>query len=301
MDSFKNFVIWEKATRDTIDVKRCYVDITGDLVTGILFSQIIYWFLPNRRNQLKVKIQKQGRYWLCKERKDWWDECRITEYQFDRAIKVLCNKKLTIKKTFKFNGTPKVHITINFEVLREALKDYYKTKKDLLSDEMGLSNLLSSVSVEETHAEPKKSYLSELRGMRLDLFNMVKDKYNEKGIKHPVKIVNSDVKLKEYLFEHFWNLYKRKKRKPYVLRKFKALKFSEINQVFKHVEKYVATVEYRLGAHNYLADKAFQDEIAEDDKKKEKVAKNNDSLFDRTIVNKDKDTDDYYEQFKKKK
>lgn len=298
MEGFKSFVVWERSTRDTIDVKRCYIDITGDLVTGILFSQIIYWFLPNRRNKLKVKIQKQGRYWLCKGREDWWDECRITEYQFDRAIKVLCKKGLTLKKTFKFNGTPKVHITINFEVLRDALKEYYKTQKNLLSDEMGLSNLLDSVGTKETVAVIKKEYLSELRGMKLDLYNMVKGKFKEQKLKHDSEAVSSDIKLKEYLFEHFWNLYKRKKRKPFAFRCFKALTFSEINQAFNHVEKYVATVEYRLGAHNYIRDKAFQDEITEDDLKKEKVVKNNDSLFDRTIVNKDKDTQDYYAQFK---
>ena len=44
----QEFIAWEQVSRDTIDVKRCYVDIAGDLVAGILLSQIVYWHLPDK-------------------------------------------------------------------------------------------------------------------------------------------------------------------------------------------------------------------------------------------------------------
>ena len=47
----QEFIAWEQVSRDTIDVKRCYVDIAGDLVAGILLSQIVYWHLPGERQQ----------------------------------------------------------------------------------------------------------------------------------------------------------------------------------------------------------------------------------------------------------
>ena len=72
MQDFKKFVIWEKITRDSIDVKKCYIDIAGgDVVTGILLSQILFWFLPNSKNQSKIRIFRDGRPWIKKERGEW--------------------------------------------------------------------------------------------------------------------------------------------------------------------------------------------------------------------------------------
>ena len=37
-----SFLTWEVRSRDTLEVKRCYVDVAGgDLIAGILLSQII--------------------------------------------------------------------------------------------------------------------------------------------------------------------------------------------------------------------------------------------------------------------
>jgi len=45
---FNEFLSWELTTRDTIDFKKIYVDIAGDLIAGLLLSQIIYWHLPSK-------------------------------------------------------------------------------------------------------------------------------------------------------------------------------------------------------------------------------------------------------------
>ena len=45
-DASRRFLEWERRSRDTIDVKRCYVDVAGGLVAGVLLSQVVYWFLP---------------------------------------------------------------------------------------------------------------------------------------------------------------------------------------------------------------------------------------------------------------
>jgi hypothetical protein len=45
----EEFLLWEKASKDTIDVKRVYIDIAGDVVGGIILSQIIYWHLPSKK------------------------------------------------------------------------------------------------------------------------------------------------------------------------------------------------------------------------------------------------------------
>lgn len=130
--TFNDFILWEQASRDTIDFKKCYVDVTatadkgnveqrGDLIAGLLLSQIIFWFLPDKDGASKIRIIKDGRKWIAKSRHDWWQECRISPKQYDRAIKILEDRGLVTARLFKFNGNPTSHITINWNVFVEKL------------------------------------------------------------------------------------------------------------------------------------------------------------------------------------
>ena len=115
-DYYKEKVVRiERNSRDTIDVKRIYVEAAGDLVTGVLLSQIIYWFLPNDKGQEKLRIEKEGRLWLAKKREDWWQECCISPKQFDRAIQILRDKGFVKTQIFKFIGNPTSHITLDWQ------------------------------------------------------------------------------------------------------------------------------------------------------------------------------------------
>ncbi|HYW21198.1 MAG TPA: hypothetical protein VE956_18245 [Nodularia sp. (in: cyanobacteria)] len=116
---FKNqatFLTWEARSRDTLEVKRCYVDVAGgDLIAGILLSQIIYWHLPDHEGQSRLRIERDGYKWLAKKRDDWWKECRITPRQFDLATKLLQSKNLIKTATYKFGNSPIKHIRIDWE------------------------------------------------------------------------------------------------------------------------------------------------------------------------------------------
>ena len=116
MQNIDEFYAWERTSRDTIDLKRCYVDIAGDLVSGLLLSQIIYWFLPGDKGN-KLRVEKEGRFWLAKGRTDWWEECRISPKQFDRAVKILQDLGLIETKRFRFHGSPTVHIWLDPDML----------------------------------------------------------------------------------------------------------------------------------------------------------------------------------------
>lgn len=118
------FLQWEQASRDTIDVKRAYIDLAGDLVTGILLSQIVYWFLPaDEAEASKLRVERENRLWLAKLRSDWWNECRISPKQFDRSIAILRDKGLVETKRFQFRGaTPTLHIWLNIPSLVQGVK-----------------------------------------------------------------------------------------------------------------------------------------------------------------------------------
>ncbi|MED1790637.1 hypothetical protein P4V47_24755 [Brevibacillus laterosporus] len=118
-----NFLAWEQATRDCIDVKKIYVDMADDLVAGVLLSQIVYWFLPNKEGKTKLRVKKDDVLWLAKGRDEWWNECRIKPRQFDTSFKKLEDKKLVEKKTFKFNGDPTIHIRILWDNFLPRLQE----------------------------------------------------------------------------------------------------------------------------------------------------------------------------------
>ncbi|MBD2532935.1 hypothetical protein H6G97_26500 [Nostoc flagelliforme FACHB-838] len=131
---FKNqasFLAWESRSRDTIEVKRCYVDVAGgDLIAGILLSQIIYWHLPDHEGQSRLRIERDGYKWLAKKRDDWWKECRITPRQFDLATKLLQSKNLIKTATYKFGNSPIKHIRIDWENFLNELQAVVQSPPD---------------------------------------------------------------------------------------------------------------------------------------------------------------------------
>lgn len=113
INTIEEFYRWERDSRDTIDVKRSYIDMAGDLVAGVLLSQIVFWHLPSNTGVSKLKVELDGYLWLVKAKHEWWDECRISPKQFDRAIKALKERGLVQTSVHKFGGNPTTHIRID--------------------------------------------------------------------------------------------------------------------------------------------------------------------------------------------
>jgi len=120
-DGFREFSVWEKVSRDTVDFKRIYVDMAGDLVAGLMLSQLVYWYLlPDQKGKSRLRVYRDGYWWVAKNRCDWWDEIRITPKQADRATKVLVDAGLVVKKNSMFNGKRTPHLRIKWDTFREA-------------------------------------------------------------------------------------------------------------------------------------------------------------------------------------
>lgn len=135
MKTFRDFIAWEKASQDTVDVKLIYIDMVEDLVAGILLSQIVYWYLPNKNGESKLRVKKEGQYWIAKKREDWWDEIRISPKQFDRASEILVCKGIIEKKKFKFAGDPVVHIRLLFPTFLGLLESVTNSNVQKLTGE----------------------------------------------------------------------------------------------------------------------------------------------------------------------
>lgn len=114
-DLIAQFINWEQVSCDAIDFKKIYVDIAGDLIAGLVLSQIIYWHLPGPNGITKLSVSHDGELWIAKKREDWWDEVRVGPRQMDRAIDILKEKELVVTGLFKFNNTPILHVRINWD------------------------------------------------------------------------------------------------------------------------------------------------------------------------------------------
>jgi len=112
MNNFDEFLLWERTTRDSIDFKKIYVDIAGDLVAGLMLSQIVFWYLPDKNGNSKMRVRKDGYDWIAKSNAEWYDEIRITEWQAPRALNILEEKGIIEKRLYKFNGAPTIHIRL---------------------------------------------------------------------------------------------------------------------------------------------------------------------------------------------
>ncbi len=112
MNNFDEFLLWERTTRDSIDFKKIYVDIAGDVVAGLMLSQIVFWYLPDKNGNSKMRVRKDGYDWIAKSNTEWYDEIRITEWQAPRALNILEERGIIEKKLYKFNGAPTIHIRL---------------------------------------------------------------------------------------------------------------------------------------------------------------------------------------------
>lgn len=123
-DEFEQFLLWERSSRDTIEVKRAYIDMAGDLVAGIVLSQIVYWHLPSRDGRTRLRVKRDGHLWLAKGRADWWDECRVSPKQADRALALLAERGLVEVRLFRFAGAPTKHVRIVPEAFLRGWADH---------------------------------------------------------------------------------------------------------------------------------------------------------------------------------
>lgn len=100
------------------------IDIAGDLIAGMLLDRIMYWFSVGENGKRRVRVVRDGYYWLTKQRTDWYDELRISPKQYDRASKILAKKGLIHTAKYRFNGVIQIHLRPDYEVYSKLLEEW---------------------------------------------------------------------------------------------------------------------------------------------------------------------------------
>lgn len=162
ISAIQSFLFWEKSSRDTIDLKKIYIDIAECLTGGVLLSQIIYWYIPGRNGESKLKVQHEGHMWIAKTRDEWWEECRLSSVEFDHAVKILIKKNIIIKKIFKYNSNPTVHLRINWEAFLQILSEFEENSKNDFDIEENAISILRKSEKPITETTYRESILNRI-------------------------------------------------------------------------------------------------------------------------------------------
>ena len=184
LKTVNDFISWQLSSR-TVAFRMVYVDITQDFMAGLLLSQILYWFLPSENGKSKLRVERNNRFWLCKSRKEWYNEIRISERQYDRASDILIKLKIIDCETFKFGGTPKIHIAVNFDVLMGLLNvelSKYATRTNTFIPKKP-KKVEKAVDKDDGYKDKVVDYLSKQSIEYRQIFDKFRD-YRKK--KHPM-------------------------------------------------------------------------------------------------------------------
>lgn len=127
--SIQQFIKLKEDDKNVVRFALSYADMAGDLIAGLLLSQIVYWYMEPAKDGLsKLRVRKAGYMWFAKQQNDWWDETRLTPKQIKRALGILKNKKLIVIEYHRFNGLRTTHLRINNDVFLKAYNDTLNNK-----------------------------------------------------------------------------------------------------------------------------------------------------------------------------
>ena len=90
---------------NVLTIPRLFIDWTGDHISALLLSQIIYWSSRT--------TDAEG--WFYKSAKEWEEELGISDYQLTRATKKLASAGV-VTKLRKVRGAPTLHYRLNQNV-----------------------------------------------------------------------------------------------------------------------------------------------------------------------------------------
>lgn len=140
-NDFDKFLLWERTTHDVIDFKKIYVDMCGDVLAGLMLSEIVYWYLPSKGGDPKMKVVREGVRWIACARAEWWDRTRMSKRQADRAMKLLEEVGLITRKAFMFNHQRMMHLRIDRDMF---LKKWHELVECPLENPYNSANSLPS-------------------------------------------------------------------------------------------------------------------------------------------------------------
>lgn len=104
----------DKSKHNTIAFQTDYVPLlNGDVLAALMLSQIYFWYRPSEKTgNSKLRVYKDGKWWLAKSNKDWLTETGMEASGSRRCITVLERLGVIEVGKFRFNGSPVLHVRL---------------------------------------------------------------------------------------------------------------------------------------------------------------------------------------------
>lgn len=115
---YRSVIKLERYANHSILVKKTLIDVTRNVERGYFLSQLLYWFgTSEETGEIRTKIYQNDRLWVAFSYEDWFTQTRLTKNKLRRIINSLKASGIITTDFKKFNGTPRIHISVNWDVL----------------------------------------------------------------------------------------------------------------------------------------------------------------------------------------
>ena len=122
ISNYNEFLEYHERTR-VIGIKPACIAAFGP-GPGILMSQILFWaMLPDQRGKLRLRVKRDGFYWIAKTYEEWAAETGLKPTQVEYALRVLRKMDVLITKSYVYGGQKQLHIRVNPEPFYAALSE----------------------------------------------------------------------------------------------------------------------------------------------------------------------------------
>lgn len=258
----------EIAANRKLYASRIWLDICADVHTSMLLERILYWFMPAKDGTMKVKVVRDGKYWIAKTRKMWADELRIKVRQYDKALKNLKEMGLVETIYSEYGPLKRVtHIRVNYETLEQLKEEWTQSyiEQNTINDE-GVSEAEMKAAMEYERKNSiffseSENYCEEITEMMKETSEMIETPEKESEISNQetdestktveIEEVLRDVKAEnaekpETAFERIWNAYPNKMDKSQALTEYLAVRKKKLatdEVILDAVTKYSKFVE----------------------------------------------------------
>ena len=93
-----------------IDVLAGLVRMAGNGAGGLILSQLHYWTADDRNGQTRLRMYRDGRWWLAKQYQDFAEETGLTPRQVRSAVDRLRGQGVIQTSTYRFDGLRTLHL-----------------------------------------------------------------------------------------------------------------------------------------------------------------------------------------------
>lgn len=151
--------------------------ITGSGNCEKILKEIIKWFSPDKKGNIKLSITRCKRWWMACTMEDWSFRMQLSERQCRYAIEKLEKLGIISTQLFHFNRIKQVHITFHWKKFLQLYhRQCIRSSKRFPKLEQKRLNRIRSVSEKNTHFQ---SAIYKIANPDLQNSQSLYDKHND--------------------------------------------------------------------------------------------------------------------------